>query len=169
MADTTRIPIDLRSPGISANAGESLWTVLPLTTPAPDFDLGVWEMLDNTLDSAVYGVVTVPNAIGGTPAAKIVLRWASPGTTGNAYFQVSTRHVANTEALDGAYTDTQGPTAHATTGTANVIDDDTFTLGTQPAASDLILVEILRDNSDALDTLAASVYIVEAYLEIDLS
>lgn len=170
MADTVRIPIDIKNPGITENVGESFATILLLTVPAPDFDLGVWEMLDNTADSALYGIVSVPPVIGGTPAAKIVILWASASTTGNnAYLKVSTRHVADTEALDGAYTDVQGPTAHADSTTANAINEDVFTLSTQPAASDFMLVEIFRNNLNVLDTLASSIFILEAYLEIDLS
>jgi len=173
MADTTRFPIDFRSPAISHSQGNSFYNVNTLATwaaTAIDFDLGVWEMIHTgDVDSYIYGLVTVPNTIGGTPAAKIILLVAANATTGNVRTRIATQAVANGENLNQASTlETEQTTTMPTT--AFELEEISYTLTNAPVAKDLIMVEFRREATDTTnDTLAANLLVVEAYLEIDLS
>jgi len=170
MADTTRIPIDFRSPAVSHDAGNSFFNVTSLTTATPDFDLGHFEMIHTgDVDSYIYGIVNIPVSIGGTPAAKVILRLAANATTGDVRTRVASLAVANGEGLDQALTaETEVTTSMP--GTAFEIEEISVTLTNAPSANDTILVEFRREASDTgNDTLAANLLMVEAYLEIDLS
>lgn len=170
MADTTRIPIDFRSPAISHSAGNSFYNVTSLTTATPDFDIGHWEMIHTgDVDSYIYGVVSVPVTIGVTPAASIILSVAANATTGNVRTRVATLAVANGENLNQALT---AETEQTTTmpATAFELEEISYTLTNAPAAEDIILVEFRREASDTVnDTMAANLLVIEGYLEIDLS
>lgn len=171
MGDTTRIPIDFTSPAISHDVGNSFYTVTPLTAATPDFDLGHWEMTHTgDVDSYIYGTVTVPNTIGGTPAAKIVLLACADQTaTANVRTRVATSAKANGEVIDAALTaETEQTTAMPTA--AFELEEISYTLTNAPAAKDEILVEFRREASDTTnDTMAANLIIVKGFLEIDLS
>lgn len=168
MADTTRFPVDFRGPDVIANPGNVFFGPIALTTPTPDFQLGVWQMLEN-VEGRLYGLVTVPNVIGGTPAAKIILTIAADATTGDTRLQVLTRAVANSgESLNGALVAETAQTVSVPT-TALEKEEVTFTLTNAPAAKDTILVEVFHDGDLAADTLAVPTLIVKAALEIDLS
>ena len=169
MADTTRIPIDFTNPGVSANAGNAWFAPEAMSTPTPDFDAGVWHMLED-VESRLYGFVTVPNTIGGTPAAKIILQFAANSTAGSAVsrIQVSTRAVADNEDLNGSMTaETEVSVTMPTT--AYRIEEYSRDMTTDPAAKDLLMVEVFHDGDDAADTLAVPTLLVRGFLEIDLS
>ena len=172
MADTTRFPIDFRSPAVSHDAGNSFYNVISLTTATPDFDLGVWEMIHTgDVDSYIYGLVSVPVTIGATPAAKIILRVMANATTGNIRTRVATLAAADAESLDQALT-AEAEVTTTMPGTAFEIEEISvpLTIAGDPSANDTIQVEFRREASDTVnDTLAANLLVVEAYLEIDLS
>ena len=169
MADTTRIPIDFRSPAVSHDTG-AYYSVESLTTATPDFDLGVWVFPHTSdPDTYIYGVVTVPNTIGVTPAAKVILRVAANATTGNIRTRIASLAVADAESFNQALTaETEQTTSMPAT--AYETEEISYTLTNAPSAKDVILVEFRREASDTVnDTLAADLLLVEAYLEIDLS
>lgn len=176
MADTTRIPIALDTPAVSHSQGLSYWAPEPLATATPDFDMGAWQM-DEDSESWIYGRVNVPNTIGGTPAAKIILIIAANDTAGTkADIGINARPIANDgEALDQALDTTVAYQSITMPTTAYETVEASFTLPTSGngfpvAAKDQLLVGINRDADDATnDTLNAKLLIVGAYLEIDLS
>lgn len=167
MADTTRIPIDFTNPGVTANPGNTWFAPVAMTAATPDFDLGMWHMLEDA-EGRIYGMVTIPNTIGGTPAAKIILVIAANATTGATRLQVSTLPVANGEGLNQALT---AETAETVTveNVAYETKEVTATLTNAPTAEDILLVEVFHDGDLAGDTLAVPTLIVRGYLEIDLS
>lgn len=174
MGDTTRIPIDLRSPAISQSQGNSFWNVNPLTTPTPDFDLGVWEFVKD-VDGDIYGIVVIPNTIGATPAAKIILTLMANATTGVASFDVEARPIANdAESMDQALDSTIAIQDISMPATAYMTKEASFTLpttgnGFPVVAKDILLVRIKHNGTKTEDTLAVNTLLVKAELEIDLS
>lgn len=165
MADTTRIPIDLMSPDLTTDPGNSWWAPVALGTAVED--VGFWHFLKD-VEGRVFGKVTVPNTIGGTPAAKVILVIAANATTGNTRLQVSWIAVADGEQLNAAKTAITAETV-TVPGTAYLTKEVTATLASQPAAKDIIMVEVFHDGDLAGDTLAVDTLVYEAYLEIDLS
>lgn len=177
MGDRTRIPVDLRGPAISHNVGNSFWTAKTLTSwsAGDDFDLPMWEFLDTggTDDAFIYGVVTVPLTIGGTPATGAVIHWTSVSqSAAKVRWEVRWQHIDAAGDLNAAATETVG-TATGYAGGNNSgyeLNEISIDFGSEPAAGDLILFEIGRINTDTTnDTLAESAFVVAAYLEMDLS
>ena len=164
MATTIRVPVDLRNPAITANAGNSFWTVLGLT----DHDFGHWEFVQD-VDGKIFGLAHVPANIAGTPAAKLIIILAANATSGVARMSVASDAVANdNESINpGALT---GIAAVDITmpGTAYFTQEQSYTLAGAPAANDLLLVEIFHEGAHANDTLAVNLLVVEVYLEIDV-
>lgn len=174
MGDTTRFPIDIRSPDLTGNPGNSFFTNTPLTAATPDFDLGHWEFVKD-VDGAVFGLVRIPNVIGATPAAKIILTLAANATTGVSTMRVDARPIANdAESLDQALDTTVANQDVSMPATAYNTKEVSFTLPTSGngfpvAAKDLLLVRIEHEGADADDTLAVNTLLIDAQLEIDLS
>ena len=174
MGDTTRIPIDLRSPAISGNQGNSFYNVQALTTPTPDFDLGVYEFVKD-VDGGWYGIVNIPNTIGGTPAGKIILIIMANATSGVTTLRVDARPIANdAESFDQALDTTIANQDITVPATAFMSKEVSFTLPTSGngfpvVAKDQLLVRIEHEGADGDDTLAVNTLLVSAYLEIDLS
>ncbi len=174
MADTTRIPIDLRSPAISHLQGNSFYNVHALTTATPDFDLGVYEFLKD-VDGDWFGVVNIPNTIGATPAAKIILIILANATSGATTLRVDLRTVANDgQTVDVAMDTTVANQDITVPGTAFMTKEVSFTVPTSGndfpiVAKDQLMVRIEHEGADGDDTLAVNTLLLEAYLEIDLS
>jgi len=174
MADTTRIPIDLRMPDITGNAGNSFFNHTALTAATPDFDLGAWEYVKD-VDGAVFGLVNIPNTIGATPAAKIILTLTANATTGISTFRVDARPIANdAESLDQALDTTVANQDITMPSTAYDTKEVSFTLPTSGngfpvVAKDRLLIRIEHEGADGDDTIAVNTLMVSAELEIDLS
>lgn len=156
---TMRIPIRLRTPQITANAGNSYYMVGSHT----DWDMPRWEFLLN-VKGKVYGVVSVPHNLNATPTAKIILAICANATSGVTRLNVATKDVADGESLNPSLTD---ETAQDITvpGTAYLRKDVTFTLTNAPAADDLLIVEVFHEGDHANDTLAVNTLLIEAWLE----
>lgn len=169
MADTTRIPIDLELPRSNTLAGNAFY--LPEFLSTSDEDMGFWQFLKD-VDGKMYGKVTIPNTIGATPAAKIILVIAANATTGNSRLSASAIPTANGESLNRAKT---AITAQDITveNIAFETKEVTFTLPTTGdfpvVAKDIVDIEIFHEGAHANDTLAVNTLLKEAYLEIDLS
>jgi hypothetical protein len=160
---TIRVPIQLNTPQVSANAGNAFWTVLGQT----DWDFGHWEFVKD-VKGKVYGTVTVPKNLAGTPAAKIKLVIAANATTGVTRLNVGTKDVADGESLNPTLTDetAQDITVPAT---AYLRKDVSFTLTNAPAADDILIVEVFHEGDHANDTLAVNTLLLGAYLECDVA
>lgn len=173
MATTTRFPIDLSLPG-SVNAGNSFFADQVLTAPTPDFDLGHWEFSKDVVGD-VFGQISIPNTIGATPAAKIILTIAANAITGATSLRVDARPIANdAESLDQALDTTIATQDITVPGTAYHTKEVSFTLpttgnGFPVAAKDILLIRITHSGTDANDTLAVNTLLIRAELEIDLS
>lgn len=165
MADTTRIPIDFRSPRVTSLAGNCTWTVDNLSTA--DVDQGWWRFAKDA-EGKLYGLVSVPVSLGATPAAKIILILQANATAGATQVQVSTLAIADGESPDQAYT---AETAQTVTvaATAYAHKEVTFTLTAAPVSKDVLYIEVFHDGDHASDTLAVDTLMPEAYLEIDQS
>lgn len=164
MATTIRIPIDLRLPRTTSLAGNSYFNVTNLATLTGD--VGHWECVKD-VEGKIYGIVKIPSAIDGTPAAKIILEIFANATSGVTRLQASSLAVADAESYDQAMT---AETAQDITvpATANLRKEVTFTLTNTPVAEDELLIEIFHDGDHANDTLAVNTKIMSAYLEIDV-
>ena len=166
MATTVRIPIDLRAPGTTIDAGNAFWIVDGLTA----HDFGNWQFLQSA-DGSVFGVAHVPKNLAVVPAAKIVLILMANSTSGNVTsMQVFTAPVApDGELFDPAsltsitVQDVTMPT------TAFQTKEISFTIAAAPVADDLLIVRIFHDGNTANDTLAENTILIEAYLEIDVT
>ena len=164
MASTTNIPIDLRNPQVSANAGNSFWTLAGLTA----WDAGHWEFV-KSVQGNIFGLVQIPHTIGATPAAKIILSLAANATTGVAVVQVASAAVANGATYNPASLTAETAQNVTVPGTAYFRKDVTFTLTNAPVADQQLIVEILHNGTNGSETLAVNLLLLEAVLQIDLS
>lgn len=174
MGNTTRFPIDLRTPGLTGNPGGSFWSPIALTAATPDFDLGVWQFVKDVA-GGIFGLVNIPNTIGGTPAAKIILTIAANATTGVSRLKIDARPIANdAESVDQALDTTVAEQDITMPATAYLTKEVSFTLPTSGngfpvVAKDRLLVRIFHDGTHTNDTLAVNTLLISAELEIDLS
>lgn len=156
-----RIPINLTNPRASTLQGNTFFTVLGLT----DWDAGAWGFVD-VVDGKVYGWVGVPKNLEASPVAEIVLSIAGPLANDSVRLNVATAFVSEGDSFDpAALTDATAQTV-AMPATAYLRKDATFTLASQPAAGDIMVVEIVRHGGAAGDTYPAIMYLVGAFLDI---
>lgn len=92
-----------------------------------------------------------------TGAIDVKIIWLSSITTGNAFWQVSTICVADAETDDPAF-NTASTVADAAKGTTNQKNDATITglTATGCAAGELMHLKVMRDRTNASDTLGAA-------------
>jgi hypothetical protein len=148
-AGPTWIEASCDTPRTQTLAGNSFWSVVALT----NWDAGEWQFLP-AVDGKLYCTAQVPRSISGTPAAVVLLETASANTASSKAVRwiVSSKNVPNGSTLDLSFTAetaqniTQSTTAYTRT-------DVTFTLTNQPAASDLLVIEVFRQGSNGGDTL----------------
>lgn len=161
---TEWIPVDLRNPQSASNGGNSWGGVTTMT----DWEMWRWEFLKDVVGK-VYGIVHVPKALHGTPAAKIVLVIAANATSGVTRLQVSTKSVANAGSLQPAALVDETAQDITVPATAYLRKDVSFTLTNAPAASDILIVEVHHEGTHANDTLAVNTLLLGAYLEVATS
>lgn len=117
----------------------------------------------------LYGTVSVPNNVAGTPNAAIILVCACQDTSGNAILQVGEFRVPSGMAVNGSFT-TESPQTIAVPGTAMQRFDVTFptagNLAVTPQANDELFIEI---NLSSSSTITKNLDIVDAILRIDLA
>lgn len=166
MATTVRIPIDLRAPGVTVNAGNAFWTVVGLTA----HDMGRWEFLKD-VDGSVFGIAHVPTNIAAVPNAKIVLILAAANALGEiTSMDVKTVAVAkDAESINPASLVSVGVVDITMPSTINLTKEQSYTIVAVPVADDLMIVEVFHDGNTANDTLAVNTILVEAYLQIDVT
>ena len=169
MGDTTRIPIDLELPRTNSLAGNSFYSPEYLSTA--DEDMGFWQFVFD-VDGKIYGKVTIPNTIGATPAAKIILVISANATTGDSRLSCSALPTTNGESLNRAKqtVTAQDITVENVAFETKEVSFDLPTITAFPVvAKDILDIELFHEGAHANDTLAVNTLIKEAYLEIDLS
>lgn len=112
----------------------------------------------------------VPNDLNSTPAAslKFIIIGLGTGTADNVRLTVSSFAAADAEVIDQAFTaETEAtvPIANAAE-TIEIYDQD---MTTDPAAGDMLTVQLARDPGDASDDYESSIMVIGAYLEIDIT
>jgi hypothetical protein len=92
-----------------------------------------------------------------TGAIDVNIKWLSSITTGNVFWQISTICVADAETDDPAF-NTASTVADAAKGTTNQTNDAAITgvTATGCAAGELLHLKIMRDRTNASDTLGAA-------------
>lgn len=172
MGNTTRIPIDIESARENSLAGNSFYSLEFLSTA--DEDMGFWQFVFD-VDGKINGKVTIPNVIGATPNAKIILIIAADATTGDTLLNVNATPVANDAGQLNTAKTAGTEQLISVPGTAFLTKEVTFTLPTTGAfpvvAKDILEIEIFHEGTSTSpnDTLATNTLLKEAYLEIDLS
>jgi len=168
MSTTIRIPIDLRNPQVSSNAGNAFWTVVALTAR----DAGHWAFLKDVLGNA-DGVVTIPKNVSVTPNAKIVAAIAANATSGVASLRVETAKAADAATLNPASLAAETTQDITVPATARLRRDVTFpasgSLATTVVADDILMVRFAHRGADANDTLAVNTELHGLWLQIDLA
>jgi hypothetical protein len=164
MATTVRIPLDLRNPQVSANGGNSFWTVGGLTA----WDAGHWEFA-KSVQGNIFGVALIPHNLAVTPNASIIVSLAANATTGVAVVQASTSPVANAASFNPASLTAESAQNITMPATAYLRKDVTFTLTNAPAADNILIVEILHNGTNGSETLAANLLLFEAVIQLDLA
>jgi hypothetical protein len=163
---TIRKEISLRTPAMSSLQGNSTFTAIALTWG----DLHVWSFVKD-VDGKVFGLVSVPANLAGTPNAKIVLVLAANATSGVTRFGVATARAADAGSLNPGSLTAETSQDVTVPATAYLRKDVTFpatlTLAVTPQASDVLLVQITHEGTHANDTLAVNSLLVEAYLVCD--
>jgi len=163
------IPLICDTPDIVTDPGESAVQILNLDP----IQAALWHLYDDgstEADARVFCHVRVPENLGATPAAAIVLDMASSNTTASktVRLQVSFANIGNTETHDATLT----AEAAVTTGNWPTVAferfDFTEVLSAQPTAGDYMAVDILRDVDNAGDNMDLDVLIFDAFLRIDL-
>jgi len=116
-----------------------------------------------TLLTAMAAFLLPQNYVG---TAKILLRYKTTVTTGNVLWTVDYRAIAATEDGDPTtYQESLAGTATAVPGTARQLADISFTLtSANLAAADSLFLTIGRNGAGA-DTAAASLELIDAWLE----
>jgi hypothetical protein len=128
-----------------------------------------WQPLiytDTATHDKAFARFSVPKNYTGN--SKIIVRYKTTATSGNALWTVNYTSIAVGETGDpAAAQETLAGTATAVPVTANVLADVPFTLtAANLAADDTILIAIGRNGAGA-DTVAASLQLVDAFLEYD--
>ena len=168
MATTVRLPVTLLTPQESANQGNAYYTVSGLTA----YDAGHWE-LKNGVSGNIFGLVHVPHNLAATPNASLFLTCAANATTGNTVVQVKEQNIAAGASFNPASLTAETAQTITVPATAYQRFDVHFptsgSLGVTPVADDVLLVQVFRDGSNASDTLAVALWVVEAVLQVDIA
>lgn len=151
------IAVDLRNPQVGANVGNCFPTVTALTA----WEELHWEFVKDVAGK-LYGIVKVPAS--GTTAAKIVLSILANATSGVTRLNVKWAGVADAASLNPASLTAITSQDITVPGTARLRKDVTFTLASQPAANDILIVEIEHEGAHANDTLAVNTELLGAWL-----
>lgn len=157
----TRLPINLQNPAISgADAGNAFPQVLVLSGG----DFGGWAMV-KSLESIIYGLVAIPTSY--KSGATVRLKFGAQASTGTVRLQVGSARKA-----DGAVYD---PMAFTTETAQNIaiaaiktVVQASFTLTSAPAQGELLLLEIIRQGNNAADTLADTLYLLGAWIDVTI-
>jgi len=164
------IPLICDTPDTVTNPGESFVQGVNLDP----IQTALWHLADDgatDVDARVFCHIRVPENLGATPAAAIVLDMASSNTTASetVRLQISFANIGNTETHDATLTAEAAVTTGSWPTVAFERFDFTEVLSAQPTAGDYMAVDIFRDVDDAGDIMDLDVLIFDAFLRIDLT
>lgn len=152
-AQTVRAQVPLDTPDASGNGYPGLSTNNGFTNVRR-----IWPYFTKLVDGTWEGSIHIPHNY--ASAGAIILRGVANATTGAVRLQVSTSVVANGSTENPAYTP-ETAVNHTVVGTANALDDVTFTLSTTPVADSTLNVKVARIGTNGGDTLAVDYGLVE--------
>jgi hypothetical protein len=141
---------------MAANAGN----VFPQVTALTAWEEWHWEFIKD-VDGKLFGIVKMPSTA--PTAAKIILSTIYNATTGVSRWSVSWASFADgISANPGSLT---AITSQDITvpGTARLRKDITFTLGSQPGANEILIVQIFHEGAHANDTVAVNSELLGAW------
>lgn len=150
------IAIDLRNPQMASNAGN----VFPNVTALTAWEEWHWEFVKD-VDGKLFGLVRMPSTA--PTAAKVVLSTIYNATSGVSRWSVSWASFADAASANPSSLTAITSQDITVPGTARLRKDITFTLGSQPAASDLVIVQIFHEGAHANDTVAVNSELLGAY------
>lgn len=163
MATVIRVPIGLRNPNFSANAGNSWHRPGQFTA----HDTSLWEFKKDVVGK-VYGVAMVPHNYSSGGAVKFQI--AAAATVGVTTFSVASKAVADGESLNpGSLTDETDQDISIPTSAQYIRKEVSFTLTETLAADDLLVVEINHVGTAANDTLTVNTLLFGAQLEVTVT
>lgn len=162
------IPIRLRVPRSSTLAGNAIFGVTALTA----WDMPAWDFAD-AVEGRIYGYCRLPSALAATPNLTFTLVLAA-SVAGNVVLVSRIIGAGDGQTINpAAFTASwgHGPVAVA----AGYVLKYLTASGGSPtggslafAAAQTLIFEISRFGADALDTLAGSVYLLDAYVEVNV-
>jgi hypothetical protein len=156
------IPIRLRVPRSSTLAGNAAYTVLALTA----WDMPAWDFAD-AVEGRVYGFCRIPSALAAVPNANLVCVWTA-NVAGNCLMVPRIVVVPNGGNLNPAAFVSLGNVTVTALAVGWKVVETVTGLGSLLVASNTLLVEIIRFGADALDTAAGSLYLLDAYVEVNV-
>lgn len=128
------------------------------------WDRLVWTFNDTATRIGIQGGFTVPQNYVGT--AKLVIRWLTTATSGDAEWDVDYRAVAVGESMDQAGTQESANNNGTAGASAHLLLETLITLtAANFAAGDEVECAIFRDGTDGGDTLAAAAHVVQVLFE----
>ena len=153
------IPVRLRVPRTSTLAGNAVYGVAALTA----WDMAAWDFAD-AVEGRVYGHARLPSTFAATPNATLTLLLAA-SIAGAARIQVRTHLVGPGDSLNpAAFATTLGPTT-VSPGASYAVLEQGYAVTLTAART--LLVEITRFGADGADTLAASLLLLDAFVEVN--
>lgn len=155
------IPVRLRIPRATTLAGNVVYSVALLTA----WDMPSWEFID-AAEGRVYGHVRWPSVLSATaPDPKLTLALAG-GAAGNAVIRVRTHLLNPGETLNpGSFSSDLGNVT-VPLPTPYLLKEQVLT--PTAAAGRTMLVEVIRYGADAADTLAGTLHLLDAYIEVNI-
>jgi hypothetical protein len=164
MPTTVPIPIDFRTPGLSALAGNSFWTPKALTA----LDLDTWEFVKD-VDGKVFGIVEYLPTLDATPNARVLLSLGANAATGVTRLSVLTKAIANAQSFNPASLTAIASQDISVPGTARTRFDATFTVATEVVAGGKMLyVCVFHEGAHTNDTLAVNTELYGGVLLVDV-
>lgn len=157
-----KIPVQLKNPQSSANAGNSWYTAAALTA----YDAGYWEFKKDVVGK-VFGQVMVPPTY--SSGGALLLELAANATSGATTMSVASKCVADGASLNPSSFTDETDIDTTVPGTAYFRKEVSFTLTETLTASGLLLVEIQHVGTAANDTLAVNTLLFGAWLSVTVT
>lgn len=126
----------------------------------------VWRFADTATRLVLGGRFRVPQDYVSNP--RVVYRWSTVAPTGNARLEVDVTAIAPTESGDPSADQETGGVTDAAGGTARNEEEAEISLTTATfAKGDEVQFAIVRDGTDAADTLSDNVFLLDAVFKYD--
>jgi hypothetical protein len=157
------IPIRLRVPRSSTLGGNSAFSVTALS----QWDMAAWEFAD-ALDGRIYGHCKLPTTLAATPDCKLRVTYAA-SVAGNVALLHRCHRAADGVTLNppAAFGTVAWGTGYLTIAAGYVIKE-LVSGAFACAGGETLIWEIIRWGADAGDTLAGTLYLLDAYVEVSV-